>query len=625
MNIKRALQSAREYFQAGNLAEAENICRKIVKKEKNNAEAYFYLGRILQAKGMPDEALSCYKKGTELDQGFAAAFNSMGNIFQSQGRFEEAKACYQKAIALNPDVAVGYNNLGNVLQEKGQFDEAVSCYQKALHLDPHLYMACENLARAYCALGSVHREKGQKDSAVDFYRKALRLKPDDAGTSYALGLLYMETGQLDEASTCYQEILRRDSMHADALNAMGSILQKNGDIDGAAGYYQKALRVNPHIPEALNNLGTMMRDKGRFDEAETYYRKALCENPSFPAVLNNLGTVLRDKGRLDEAELYYRQAIELDPDFAEAHWNMAFTYLLGGNYRPGWREYEWRWKIQDHYLHDLSQPLWDGSDIRGCTILLHAEQGIGDSIQFVRYAPLVAEKGARVIVACQKELVRLLQTVKNIEKVVAYGSSFPKFDLHCPLLRLPLIFDTTLETIPSSVPYLSSDPLTVSAWRERILQEKTQFSIGLVWAGSPSHINDRNRSCPRELLLRLTRLEGITFYSLQKGDAGRQAQYAPEDMKLIDYFGALHDFSDTAAFIENLDLVISVDTAAAHLAGALGKAVWTMLPYAPDWRWMLNCEDTPWYPTMRLFRQPSPGDWNAVIEHIFDSLKKLKL
>lgn len=622
MNIRRALQSAIEYFQAGNLAEAENVCRKIVKKEKNNAEAYFYLGRVLQAKGRPDEALVCFKKGTELDQGFAAAFNSMGNIFQSQGRFDEAKACYQKTIDLNPDVAVGYNNLGNVLQEKGQFDEAVSCYQKALQLDPHLYMAQENLARAYCALGSVRRERGQKDSAVDFYRKALRLKPDETGIYYALGLLYLETGRLDEASTCYQEILRRDPVHADALNAMGSVLQKKGDIDGAAGYYQKALRVNPHIPEALNNLGTMMRDKGMFDEAEKYYRQALCENPSFPAALNNLGTVARDKGLLDEAEKCYRQAIELDPDFAEAHWNMAFAFLLGGKYRPGWREYEWRWKLQEHYLHDLSQPLWDGSDIRGRTILIHAEQGIGDSIQFIRYAPMVAEKGARVIVACRKELVRLFQTVKNIEQVVAYGSRFPHYDLHCPLLHLPLIFDTTPETIPSSPPYLSPDPLAVSAWRERIVKEKTQFSIGLVWAGSPSHINDRNRSCPRELLLQLTRLEGFSFYSLQKGAAG---SHAPGGVNLLDYSDALHDFSDTAAFVENLDLVISVDTAAAHLAGALGKAVWTMLPYAPDWRWMLNREDTPWYPTMRLFRQPAPGDWRSVVEHMDESLREMKL
>lgn len=624
MNTGKALQAAIASYQTGNLTEAERIFRDIVKKEKKSAEAYCYLGRILQAKGSPDEALLCYQKGTELDPGFAAAFNGMGNILQSQGRFHEAKVCYQKVISLNPDIAVGYNNLGNVLLETGQFTEAVSMYQEALRLDPHLRMAQENLAKAYSALGFVHREKGQKDTAVEFYRKALRLKPDDEGIWYALGLLYLENGQPDEALTCYREIIRINPAHTDAMNAIGSILLKKGDADGAKGYYQEALRQNPHLPEVLNNFGTMMRNRGRFDEAEGYYRKALRERPSFVEALNNLGTVFRDQGRLDEAETYYRQAIELNPDFPEAHWNLAFAFLLGGKYSPGWKEYEWRWKVQDHYLHDLSQPLWDGSDIRGRTILIHAEQGIGDSIQFVRYVPLVAAKGARVIIACQKELVRLLRKVGDVEQVLAYGDRIPEFDLHCPLLRLPLIFDTTIETIPADIPYIKADPYLVAAWREKLKKDRAGLKVGLVWAGRPTHVNDRNRSCPPGLLLNLTGQDGVTFYSLQKGDAARTAKDFGNSAMFADYSRWLDDFSDTAAFTENLDLVISVDTAVAHLAGALGKPVWTMLPYAPDWRWMLNREDTPWYPTMRLFRQPAPGDWHSVIEHMGALLKTMQ-
>lgn len=625
MNIDKALQAAFEYYQAGRLAEAEYAFRQILKKDHKNPEAYYYLGRILHAKGQPDEAVVYFKKVTELSPGFAPAYFSLGNIFQSQGLLDDAIAQYKRAIDLNPGVAVAYNNLGNVLQEKSQFDEAISCYEKAVQLDPNLTMAYGNLAKAYYSSGIIFMEKGQTDHAIDCFMKSLHLNPDDHDVHYNLGVLYQKRGDVDKAMNCYEEIIRRNPLHANTLNAIGSVLQEEGKIDEAEGYYRKALQINTNMPEALNNLGTVLKERGQTDESELLYSKALQVNPEFVAALNNLGTLLREKGQLEDAEMFYKRAIDIVPDFTEAHWNRAFTNLLAGNFSEGWKEYEWRWKIQDHYLPSLSQPLWDGSDIRGRTILLHAEQGLGDTIQFIRYAPLVASMGAKVIVVCQKELSRIVQTVENIGHVVAYGDALPYFEIHCPLMRLPMIFQTTLETIPVKIPYMSAAPSLVAQWKQRIRNDSSMFKIGLAWAGRPTHVDDRNRSCPLELLLPLIKLDNITLYSLQKGSVARQIENLPRGVKIIDYVQMLHDFYDTAALIENLDLVITVDTALAHLTGALGKSVWTLLRYAPDWRWLLNREDSPWYPTMRLFRQQSPGDWKGVVERVTGSIKEIEL
>ena len=267
--------------------------------------------------------------------------------------------------------------------------------------------------------------------------------------------------------------------------------------------------------------------------------------------------------------------------------------------------------------------MWDGFDIKGRSILLHAEQGFGDTIQFVRYAPLVAKRAGKVILECPGELTPLLRSVEGLSQIIVKGESLPDFDVHCPLLRLPLIFDTTLESVPAQIPYLGVDHLLIDKWRNKIQDDNSKLKIGLTWAGRPEQKNDRNRSFCFATFLPLAQLEGITFYSLQKGEAAKQARDAPESMKLVDYTEEINDFSDTAAFMENLDLVICVDTAVAHLAGALGKPVWTLLTFVPAWQWLLNREDSPWYPTMKLFRQRSPGDWGTVMVNVERQLVKL--
>ena len=299
--------------------------------------------------------------------------------------------------------------------------------------------------------------------------------------------------------------------------------------------------------------------------------------------------------------------------------------LFSGNFKEGWKEYEWRFNAfpSIYQNRNFSIPLREGSDVSGLTVLLFSEQGFGDTIQFVRYAPLVAKRGAKVILECQKELVSLLQTVEGIHKVIVHGSELPEFDVYWPLLSSPLFFDTNLENIPQKIPYITPDNLLVEKFHNRVQNDKAKLKIGLSWAGRPTHSNDIFRSVSLDLFSPLAQIEDVTLYSLQKGEAAKQMEIKPIGWKIIDYNNEINDFSDTAGLIANLDLVISVDTAVAHLAGAIGKPVWTLIPFAPDWRWMLNREDSPWYPTMRLFRQSSPGDWESVITKVKDELIKL--
>jgi hypothetical protein len=302
---------------------------------------------------------------------------------------------------------------------------------------------------------------------------------------------------------------------------------------------------------------------------------------------------------------------------------MAMALLLTGDFRQGWKEFEWRWKIDEYAPIDFLQPLWEGSDIQGRSILLHAEMGLADTLQFIRYAPLVAQKGAKVIVQCQKELVSLVKSVAGISQIVDQGQQLPSFYVHCPLLSLPLVFDTTLESIPAKIPYLSVDHLYIEKWRGKIQQDSSDLKIGITWARNPVNKHDHYQTFALGAFKLLGQIEGVGWYSLQQGGAAEQVKHPPEGMRLFDYTEEMQDFMDMAALIDNLDLVISVDTFPAYLAGALGKPVWMLLPFSPDWRWMLEREDSPWYPTMRLFRQPETEDWVPVMEKVSEALRLL--
>lgn len=404
----------------------------------------------------------------------------------------------------------------------------------------------------------------------------------------------------------------------------GVSLKEAGDLEGAECCFRRIVEQQPELPDPQHSLGVVLQLQGRLQEAIKHYRIAITLDPGFVNAHYNLANAFLRCGLYQDAIESAKTTIKCDPAHANAHWLLGMLLLQGGDFQNGWKEYEWRWKSQGFTsrIPDLGRPQWDGSPLEGRTLLIHMEQGRGDMIQFIRYAPLAAVMGGKVVACAMPELVSLLAMVEGIGLVVDRNGPLPDFDVHIPVQSLPHLFGTTLETIPRNIPYLRPDPIKASEW-QRIFPDEERFRIGLVWQGTPTHRDDHNRSCSLNEFLMLSDLVEADFYSLQIGTGSEQTHELPDRMTVIDATGQIQDFSDTAAMITNLDLVVSVDTAVAHLAGALGKPVWTLLPYVSEWRWMLGRDDTPWYPSMRLFRQTSPGDWKSVFRRLRNELESL--
>lgn len=466
-----------------------------------------------------------------------------------------------------------------------------------------------------------HYKAGRLDEAGNLCRKILRRQPKNFNILNLFGIIYYQKKDYDSAINYLEKAVSINPSVAEIQNNLGLALFGKGQFDAAIPCFKEAVQLNSFYSEAYVNLGSAVFQKGLLDEAREYYRKALQYNPNHRDACNNLGTVLLTLGQYQESARFFRKAIGLKPDVARAHFNLSFVLLLLGDFKNGWKEYFWRWGMEEYRVPNWPQPIWDGTDFTGKTLFIHVEQGFGDLIQIVRYIPLVADRGGEIILECHKELLSLIKNVEGVEHIVAPEESLPSFDIHCPLLCLPMIFDTNLDTIPAKIPYIKADDLLMKQWKEKI-GESSSVKVGLLWQGNPVHKRDHERSIAFEKLAPLAEIKGVSFYSLQKGEGSEQAKNPLCGMKLIDLMDEVRDFSDTAALIENLDLVISVDTSVAHLAGAMGKPVWTLIQYSPDWRWMLDREDSPWYPTMRLFRQPAFGDWDSVIRRVTDALKE---
>ena len=434
------------------------------------------------------------------------------------------------------------------------------------------------------------------------------------------GTELLRAGNTAEALLLFQAAQNIDPSNATLHLYTGTALHELERYVEAVDNYQNAIDSAPGMGEAHNNLGNSLIELGRFTQAADSFSKATERLPASPVPLTARATALQALGKVSEAEADCRKALALEPTFAAAHWNLALSLLLQGRYEEGWREYEWRWQKPDftspHRHTDI--PLWDGSRLNGRTILLHAEQGFGDAIQFARYAPLVAQCGGVVVLQCHPQLVSLFQDMEGVASVVSFGGVIPWCDCQVPLLTLPRIFGTTLKNIPvCETLLLSAERLT--QW-QGCTSRYSGPKIGIVWAGSSVHHNDSFRSLPLTLLSSLAKHTGVSFFSLQLGDANRQLELSPLAGQIIDLTAQIRDFADTAALVNQLDLVISIDTAVAHLAGTLGKPVWLLLSYAPDWRWLLERIDSPWYPTMQIFRQKQHGDWSEVMDRVHTAL-----
>jgi Flp pilus assembly protein TadD len=420
-------------------------------------------------------------------------------------------------------------------------------------------------------------------------------------------------GRLGDSESIYRQILAHLPDHPEALHGLGLVAGRAGDADSAIGLIRRAISNNPLSPAYHYNLGVALNEKGRLEEAIESYRKTIQLKPDYTEAHNNLGVALRETGQFEEAIGEYRRAITIQPDFADAHWNLAQSLLLTGDFAQGWQEYEWRWKVPSLTpRRAFSQPQWNGQALGGRTILLHAEQGFGDTIQFVRYAQCVAERGGRVILESPPELARLLAGCAGVGKVIARGEPLPAFEAHSSLASLPFIFSTDLKTIPADVPYLLADGDLHQRWNKRLGNSPGRRKVGLVWSGRPNYKDHRKRAVDLSQLAPLAKIPDLDFYSLQIGDPAKQPR--PAGMKLTDFPRELTDFAQTAAVIANLDLIVTVDTAVAHLAGAMGRPTWVLLPSIADWRWMRERSDSPWYPTMRLIRQKARGDWEGAVQ-----------
>ncbi len=473
----------------------------------------------------------------------------------------------------------------------------------------------------------LHRT-GHLDAAEEQYRAALQHRPDFPAAWATLGLARMAAGALDEAEQHQREALRLDPTFPEAHNGLGLVHYQFGRIAEAENCFRGCLRLWPEHPGAHLNLAVALQSRGQHDAAEASYRDALRFGADAAQVHNNLSVLLREMGRVTEAEASARMALRVRPDMADARVNLALVRLLTGRWAEAWPDYEARWLVGGLALarRGFAQPLWTGEQpIAGRTVLLHAEQGLGDTLQFCRYAPLVAAQGARVVLEVQPALVRLLAPLAGVAQVVAAGDALPAFDLHCPLMSLPHAFATTPETVPATVPYLAADPAQQAAWRNALAGLPGR-RIGLVWAGSMrawlphAAALDRRRSMRLADMVPLAAVRGCSFVSLQLGPPAAQLNEPPAGLLVHDVAGHLGDFADTAALVANLDLVIAVDTAVVHLAGALGRPVWLLNRCDTCWRWLLGREDSPWYPTLRQFRRAAQEDWSSLVRRVAEAL-----
>jgi tetratricopeptide (TPR) repeat protein len=576
------LQQALALHMQGQLDQARDGYLKLLEHHPGQFDAVHLLGYIAHQRGDHERAVELIRHALEINPTHATAHLNLGNALAALQHQELALACFERALQLRPDYADAHMNRGNLFARTGQPDEALLNYDSALRVNPEHVDVLINRSNVLRTLGRPHE-------AMAGYELALQLRPNSAPGHYNRGNIMQDLQRHAEAIVCYDQ----------------------------------AFAADPNFAEAANNRSVSLLALDRTAEALNSVETALALKPDYPFAIYNRGNALRDLGRYDEALACYAEAQRRTPDYARAHWNEALCRLMIGDFEQGWKKHEWRWKTDTFTspFRGFAEPLWLGdASLQGKTILLHAEQGFGDTLQFCRYSRLVAALGATVVLEVQPALRSLLAQLEGVAQLVTSDSPLPPFDYQCPLMSLPAALHTTLATIPAA-PYLVADPVQAEAWRDR-LGTRSRPRVGLAWSGNSSHVNDRKRSIALAQVVPLVSGK-LHFISLQKEVRVSDQATLDQHPEIFDPRDQLGDFADMAALISELDLVITVDTAVAHLAGALGKPVWLLLPAIPDWRWLLERDDSPWYASARLFRQPAPLDWDSVIAHVSQALAEI--
>jgi tetratricopeptide (TPR) repeat protein len=645
------IERARALHQQMDYVEAATLYREILEAFPASAEAHYRYGNLLKDQGALEEALAHYDQAIALKSDYAHAWCNRAVVLGFMQRLPDALASYDRAIAIDPTDAIAHCNRAMVLvalddkdaalagfdaaiardarsfaahsgragllHERKQWTTALAAYDQAIALNPADATAQYNR-------GTVFKELKQFAAALGSYEQAIALNPRFARAHAMRGDVLLEMGRLPAALEGYERAIALDARDATNYNNRAVLLQKMGRFEEAATAYDQAIAANPNYADAWFNRGTLLGERDDPEAALRSYERAIAARPNLADAYVNSGVELEHLGQFRAARASYEHSIALRHDLPEAHFNLAMVALTLGDYPTGWAEYEWRWRAKGGPIfrekRDFAQPLWLGKDdIAGQTVLLYGEQGLGDSLLFCRYVELVAQLGPRILLEVPTPLVKLCATLPGVAQVIPYGSALPDFDFQCPLMSLPLAFETTLETLPAKVSYLRSDASKVDDWRHR-LGPKVRPRIGLTWSGQTTGTNRKRHFALSSLLPFLP--PDVDYFCLQTDVAAADQETLATTPRIRQFKDSLRDFTDTAALCECMDLVISIDTSVAHLAGALGKKTWVLLAFVADWRWLTERDDTPWYPTLRLFRQKSPGDWHGVFERVSAELRQ---
>ncbi len=605
----------------GKLQEAIACYRQALAINPNIPEVLNNLGIDLEEQGELQEAVDSYRQALAIKPDYPEALNNLGIALEKQGKLQEAVDSYRQALAIKPDYPGALNNLGVVLKEQGELQEAIACYRQALTINSNSPDALNNL-------GIVLEEEGKLQEAIACYRQALAIKPNDPGALNNLGSVVKGQGELQEAIACYRKVLAIKPNDLDALNNLGTTLKEQGELQEAIDCHRKALAIKPDYPRALNNLGTTLKEQGELQEAIACYRQALATKPDYPEALTNLGAALMEQWKLQEAIAIYRKVISFKQDFSPAHFNLSLGLLFSGDYENGWEEYEWRLceKVQGHGRPQLKR--WDGYNIPSNNrLVLVGEQGLGDILQFMRYVPSMAKRGMDVVLCTLTKLHDLIRAsgiateIYSPEEVCQLTTGE-----WLPLLSLPKHLKIRPNHVLVNKPYIKVPEEKILYWKQKLSSEKRPI-IAINWQGNMEAEKGmlRGRSLPSlEILAPIAEAIDASFLSLQKGPGAEQLATCKFFDRFVDCQQEINqtwDFVENAAMVMNCDLIITVDTVMAHLAGGLGKPTWVLLHHIPDWRWGMEGDTTFWYPSMRLFRQREQGNWQEVIHPVAMALK----
>jgi len=618
--VGRVFSSALRQHRAGDLERAEQGYREVLAAEPCHTDSLHLLGVVALQTGRHALALDLIAQALALAPQHAVYHINLGNTLLSLGRVEEATACYRQAVALDRASADAQIGLGGALRRLGRPEEAAAAFRDSLRLIP-------DDPRAHLGLGDALSDQQRLDEAERCYRAAVAAAPDDADAHNNLGSVLYRRRRLDESTAHLGQALTINPDHEEALFNLGCVLAERQDYQTAVTCLQRARALNPDRADTHNNLGGIHLLEDRAAESIPCFQAALRRRPDFAEAYSNLGVAQARLQLFEAAATAFRTALQLKPDYAEARNNLAMALLASGDMAAGWPLYESRWDVEPGLVTrpQFAQPQWMGEPGEGRTLLIYAEQAFGDTLQFCRYAPLVQQRGWRVVMAAPRPLIRLLSGLQGVDALFCPEDTVLPFDRQCAMLSLPLAVGTTVETIPATIPYLHADTAQATEWRARLAPaDHAGLRIGLAWQGGRrtglaiTASVDRQRSLAPERLAPLLAVTGLQFFSLQK-DGPRM----PAGLPLHDHMEEMRDFADTAALVANMDLVISVDSAIAHLAGALGRPVWLLDRFGHCWRWLAGRRDSPWYPTMRIYRQPTPGDWGSVITEVTADLHQL--